>query len=129
MKNKTFEELSRASLRSLYRHGTVQSIGISSDFKTVRLITKNHKVAKIIVAKKAVEVLSEKGVLTKELIIQSSIVLLDDCSENRLRFYINEYTDLSEIFTDVTDSEKEDLKMNNVQIISLELEKYWIIPD
>ncbi|MNY70729.1 hypothetical protein D3C86_2089200 [compost metagenome] len=63
------------------------------------------------------------------MIIQSSIVLLDDYSENRLRFYINEYTDLSEIFTDVIDSEEEDLKMNNVQIISLELEKYWIIPD
>lgn len=129
MKNKAFDELSRASLKSLYGSGIVQSIDISPDFKIVRLITKNHKVAKIIVAKKTVEILSEKGGLTKELIIQSSIVLLEDYSENKLRFYINEYTDLGEIFTDVIDAESEDLKMNNVQIISLELEKYWILPD
>lgn len=64
VENRTFDKLSRISLKSLYRERIVQSISISSDFKTITLVAKNFKAAKITVAKKTAEILAGKGELS-----------------------------------------------------------------
>lgn len=115
---KKFKDLTKCSLKSLYEHGIIESINISSDFKLVYLRAKKVKIAKVVVSKKTVEALIKCEKLTDSIILKSSIVMLDQSLENRLRFYVNDYSDLGEIFE--RDSEQ-------TEIIALELEKYWTI--
>lgn len=125
MKQTTFENLIKCSIKSLYEAKTIQLIATNARFDTVYLISKDSKCAEITVGKKSTEILTKRG-LTKDIIIQSSIVLLEDNGEkNTLRFYINNYTDLSEIFESELNVKDKKIKSNQTKIISEELEKYW----
>lgn len=125
MKETTFENLIKCSIKSLYENRTIQLIATNPEFDIVYLITKDSKCAEITVGKKSTELLTKSG-LTKDIIMQSSIVLLEDNAEkNRLRFYISNYTDLTEIFESEHNVKDKKIKSNQTKIISEELEKYW----
>ncbi|WP_426094950.1 hypothetical protein [Flavobacterium sp. DSR2-3-3] len=125
MKETTFENLIKCSIKSLYENRTIQLIATNAKFDIVYLITKDSKFAEITIGKKSTELLTKRG-LTKDIIMQSSIVLLEDNAEkNRLRFYISNYTDLSEIFESKLNVKDKKIKSNQTKIISEELEKYW----